>query len=450
MSSSAAIASAAIDAALMVRPVTESARVTDTQSPTLPADPGGPGAGAVRVETLDEAARRAGLVAGSRRSNVVALAVSLLAFVLLLVVGIASTLPSSWFASKLNQRLGVEQPAPYARVPASAQPVDDLIRLGDLGDAAAQYPPDGDIYFVTVMAPEQSLLSWLVGRDDPAVEFLTEEDVNGFRTPTQRRTLDLESMRTSEQVAQYVALQRLGYDVELVKGEVLIEAMVCLEGNADGTECLRWSPSDSVLDPGDKILEVDGVEIGTVDDLSGVLEGKSPGDVVVMRIERPGENQRTSELTVEVELTSSPDDPERTIVGFYPFDTASVELPFELDIDTASIGGPSAGLAFTLTLIDELTEGELTGGGGVAVTGTIDLEGNVGAIGGLRQKASAVAQAGVDLFIVPTDQGEADIEQARAAAGGGLEIVPVATLEEALAVLADHGGDPIPEAPAAD
>ena len=109
-------------------------------------------------------------------------------------------------------------------MPASAQPVDDLIRIGDLGDAAEQFPPEGDIYFVTVMAPAQTLLSWLVGRDNPAVEFLTDEDVNGFRTPTQRRTLDLASMRTSEQVAQYVALQRLGYDVELVPGEVLIDS----------------------------------------------------------------------------------------------------------------------------------------------------------------------------------------------------------------------------------
>jgi Lon-like protease len=424
--------------------------VTDTQTSTLPADPGDPGAAGVRAETIDEAAHRVGLVTAPRGLRWPAAGLTILTVVLLVAFGIASALPSGWFAEKTNQRLGVDQPAPYARVPASAQPVDDLIRIGDLGDAADQFPPAGDIYFVTVMAPEQSLLSWLVGRDDPAVEFLTEEDVNGFRTPTQRRTLDLESMRTAEQVAQFVALQRLGYDVNLVKGDVLIEAMVCLQSNEAGTECERWSPSDTVLDPGDKIIEVDGVAIGTVDDLSEVLDGKRPGDVVEMLIERPVNDRGSERLTVEVELTSSPDDPERTIVGFFPFDTASVELPFELDIDTESIGGPSAGLAFTLTLIDELTEGELTGGSDVAVTGTIDLEGNVGAIGGLRQKASAVAQAGVELFIVPADQGTDDIERARAAAGGDLEIVPVATLDEALAVLAEHGGDPIPAAPGAD
>lgn len=400
-----------------------------------------------RVETAAEAADRAGLRTAAPVHRWWAVPAVVVAIAALIGLSVAATLPSKWFAEKENRRLGVEQPAPFARVPASTQAVDDLIRMGDLDGKAQQYPPAGDIMMVTVMAPSQTLLSWLVGRAEPAVEFLTDEDKNGFRTPTQRRTLDLASMRTSEQVAQYVALQRLGYDVELVKGEVLIEAMVCLEADEDGSECLTWSPSDTVLDPGDRILSVDDEEIATVDDLSSILDGKQPGDVVTMQIQRPEQG----ELEVEVELTSSPDDPDRTIVGFFPFDTARVELPFDISIDPNGVGGPSAGLAFTLSVIDELTDGELTGGSSVAVTGTIDLEGTVGPIGGLRQKASAVAQSGVDVFIVPVAQGEEDIAAARAAAGDGLEIVPVATLDEALAVLAEHGGDPIPDpSPAAD
>jgi len=309
---------------------------------------------------------------------------------------------------------------------------------------AEQYPPSGDIYFVTVTEPEQSLLSWLIGRDDPAIEFLTTEEKYGVQTPQQRRTFALESMRTSEQVAQYIALQRVGFDVAVVPGDVLIRDMVCLVANEEGDECITWSPSDEVLDPGDRILEVAGEPIDGVEDLSRLLVEKSPGDRVEMKIDRPGEG----ELTVDVELTASPDDPARTIVGFYPFDTRRVELPFELDIDTGSIGGPSAGLAFTLTLIDELTPGELTGGGNVAVTGTMELDGTVGAIGGLRQKASAVAQAGVDVFIVPLAQGEEDIAAARRSGGDGLRIITVETLEDAIQVLESLGGDPIPPPPA--
>jgi PDZ domain-containing protein len=423
-----------------VMPATESARVTDTPTSTLPVDPVPDGVPPARTETEREAAARAGLRTSKRSHSWWAVTLTALSLLVLAAIAIASILPSGWFAEKENRRLGVEQPAEYARTPASAQPVDDLIRVGDLGDLAEQFPPTGDIYFVTVMSPEQSLLSWLVGRREPAIEFLTAEDVNGFRTPSQRRTLDLASMRTSEQVAQYVALKRIGYDVSIVPGDVLIEDMVCLEPSEDGNECVTWSPSDKVLDPGDRILAIDDEPIGTVDDLSAILEDKQPGDVVSMTIRRPEEG----ELTVDVELTASPDDPDRTIVGFYPFDTASVELPFELSIDTQSIGGPSAGLAFTLTLIDELTPGELTPPGGVAVTGTMALDGAVGPIGGLRQKASAVAQTGVDTFIVPAAQGEEDIAAAEKAAGKGLNIIPVSTLDEALAALEQLGGEPLP------
>ena len=358
------------------------------------------------------------------------------------MIALAAVLPSQWVASKENQRLGLEQGTPYARTPASAQPVDERIVFGDLGDLAEQYPPDGDVYFVTVTEPAQSALSWFVGRDEPAIQFLTSEEKFGVQTPQQRRRFALESMRTSEQVAQFVALQRVGFDVELVEGDVLIQDIVCLEPSEDGDECVTWSPSDDVLDPGDRILEVEGEEIDGVEDLSRLLAGLEPGDVVTMRIDRPD----AGELEVEVELTVSPTEPDRTIVGFFPFDTRRVELPFELDIDTGSIGGPSAGLAFTLTLIDELTPGELTGGRSVAVTGTIELDGTVGPIGGLRQKASAVAQTGVEVFIVPAAQSEADIEAARLAGGDDLIIITVATLEEALEALEALGGDPLPPA----
>ncbi len=420
--------------------------MTNTQDPTLLASPAGPPPGP-RYETRAEAASRAGLKVASRLHRWWALPAAVLALAALLAIPVAGVIPSKVVAEKQNVRLGVDQATPFARTPASAQPVAERITFGDLGDGVEQYPPTGDFYFVTVTEPEQSVLSWLIGRDDPAIQFLTREEKYGVQTPQQRRTFALESMRSSEQVAQYVALQRLGFDVAVVPGDVLIEAMVCLAPNDDGTECVTWSPSDSVLDPGDRIVEVDGEAIDGVEDLSRIVRGKQPGDVVPMKIERSDEAGKQVEIEVQVELTESPEEPGRTIVGFYPFDTRRVELPFELDIDTGSIGGPSAGLAFTLTLIDELTPGELTGGGRVAVTGTINLDGTVGPIGGLRQKASAVAQAGVRVFIVPLAQGEDDIAAARRSGGDDLEIITVETVEDAIAALERLGGAPIPPPP---
>lgn len=423
--------------------------MTDTQTSTLPTQEAPSSPRRPRVETSREAAERAGLRLPSRRHRWWTVPLVALSALILVAVAVASVAPSEWVASKPEPRTGEEVPTPFARTPASAQPVKDRIVFGALPEEAAQYPPEGDVYFVTVTEPSQSVLSWLLGREHPAIEFLTFEEKFGVQTPQQRRTFALEFMRTSEQVAQFVALQRVGFDVVVVPGDVLIEAMVCLEANDDNSECVRWSPSDETLDPGDRIISVEGEDVDGVEDLGRILAGYEPGDVVDMTIERPNADGSFTSLDVEVELTASPDDPERTIVGFFPFDTRRVELPFELDIDTGSIGGPSAGLAFTLTLIDELTPGELTGGGRVAVTGTIELDGSVGAIGGLRQKASAVAQTGVDTFIVPAAQGEGDLQAAREAVRDEVEIIPVATLDEALAALERLGGDPIPPPPEA-
>lgn len=336
-------------------------------------------------------------------------------------------------------------PAPYAIVPASAQPVDDRISFGEL-EGVAQVDEDrqGDLLFVTVSEPPQSLLSAWAGSGRPDFTPLTHEEKFGGATPAQQQSVSIQMMRTAEQVAQFVALRAVGFaDTELVPGEVVVEQVLCLED--DGQRCTRFAPADDELDPGDKLLRADGIELDTVDDLSTALADNEPGDTVSIEIQRAGE---PDPRTVEVELIAAPDGSGRTIVGFYPFDTASVSLPFELDIDTGSIGGPSAGLAFTLTLIDELSAGDLTGGADVAVTGTIGVEGQVGAIGGLPQKVSAVRQLGIDTFVVPAGQSEASLAAAREIAGDDVELIPVATLDEALAALRDRGGDPVEPYPA--
>lgn len=367
-------------------------------------------------------------------------AVGLLA---LAAIGVASLVPSSLVSSKENERTGEMDPTPYALTPASADPVNDRIVFGELPDDVNRYDPENSFVFVTVTAPNQSALSWLAGRNDPAVDFLTSEDKFGARTPSQRREFNLQMMRSAEQEAQYVALTKLGFDVEITAGDVIVQDVLCKVPSDDGGECEEWFPSDEQIDPADRIIEADGVRLDSVDDLSAVLANKEPGDEIDLLIQRPGE----SEETVTVELSASPDDPDRTIIGFVPFDTRAINLPFEVDIDTGDIGGPSAGLAFTLALIDELSPGALTGDENVAVTGTINLNGEVGAIGGLAQKVSAVHQRGVRVFLVPASQSELKTPEGRQlledAGRGEVEIVPVATLDEALAALEKLGGDPL-------
>lgn len=360
----------------------------------------------------------------------------------LVVVCVTSVLPSSLVAEKENRRTGAVEATPYAMTPASADPVNDRIEFGDLPDGTERYETDHSFVFVTVTSPSQSILSWLAGRHDPAIDFLTAEDKYGVRTPSQRRELNLQMMRTAEQEAQYVALTTLGYDVEITAGDVIVQDVLC-KVPGDGGQCAEWFPSDEQIDPADQILSADGVDLESVEDLSAVLADKQPGDEVELVIQRPGEGR----MTVTVELSAAPDDPERTIVGFIPFDTRAISLPFEVDIDTGDIGGPSAGLAFTLALIDELSPGDLTGPHDVAVTGTISLDGSVGAIGGLTQKVSAVHQRGVRYFLVPASQAElsdpARMQRLIDAGRGEVEIIPVASLDEALAALEALGGDPL-------
>jgi PDZ domain-containing protein len=143
----------------------------------------------------------------------------------------------------------------------------------------------------------------------------------------------------------------------------------------------------------------------------------------------------------------SPDDPNRVIIGFVPSDTRSVRVPFDVKISTAGIGGPSAGLAFTLSLLDELTPGNLMGRGRVVATGTINEDGSVGAIGALEQKAVAVKDAGGTLFLVPAGQSASEMKAARDAVGNSVTIVQVGTVEEALVQLAKNGGEGLPAPP---
>lgn len=320
----------------------------------------------------------------------------------------------------------------YQAAPGTAQAV--LARLSVVD--ATTFEPEESVLFVTASGSELTGLQAIVGWIDPVVDVLTCEQRFGECDPELERQIGLGAMATSKQIAEYVAFARAGYDVELLPGPAQV-------GSFSPDTCPDDAPPQracNVLEVGDTILSVDGTPTPVLDDLSPTLEGRSPGEVVTLRIlpARGGD-----ERDVEVELMTAPDDPERTIIGFIPRDTRTVQVPYDVEIDTDRIGGPSAGLAFTLALIDVLTPGELTGGVRVAATGTIDDNGNVGAIGALPQKADAVRRAGATVFLVPASQDAGELERARQVAGPGVELIPVATLDEALQVLEDLGGDPV-------
>ena len=293
-----------------------------------------------------------------------------------------------------------------------------------------RYKTSSPILFVTAYGSKLSALDALVGVLDPDVDVLNREEKFGAITPGEQRRLGFQAMASAKQIAEYVALNRLGYDVSIAYGKLIIERLVCEDAPRPLSACLQ-------LNPGDTITAFDGIEIPTLSDLMPIIADYSPGDVIEVTITP---HKKSESVTKKIELMVSPDDPDRTIIGVWPADTRTVDLPFEVDIDTDSIGGPSAGLSFTLALLDELTAGELTGGVKVAATGTIDGDESVGAIGALRQKTVAVKASGATVFFVPSAQTPEELSAARRVAGSKLRIVPVANLGEALKVLEELGG----------
>jgi len=315
--------------------------------------------------------------------------------------------------------------------PGSAEPVAN--RLEFTKEALAhvtRYPSTNSVLFVTAFGGQLSALETFVGSIDADVDVQSFEERFGKSTPGTQQQLGFQSMTTAKQIAEYVAFTKLGLDASFELGSVVVEEVVCLDIPVTLSACKQ-------LLPGDTLTVFEGKAIPTLAELAPLMEGYEPGDIVTIGVIP---HMATEPEDRRVQLIESPDEPGRTIIGFIPADTRTVVLPFEVSIDTDRIGGPSAGLAFTLALLDELTPGDLFGGVKVAATGTMNEDETVGAIGALPQKAVAVKAAGAKLFIVPKSQSPEELAAVRAVLGSAVKLVTVENLDEALALLESLGG----------
>ncbi|PPJ13892.1 PDZ domain-containing protein [Nocardia nova] len=193
-------------------------------------------------------------------------------------------------------------------------------------------------------------------------------------------------------------------------------------------------PAKAVLQKGDELVSVNGKPIATSKDVIDAVQGAAPGTTIPMVIRRGG-----AEQTVEVKLGARPDDSNKAYLGVTPQQVPAG--PLQVDFNLADIGGPSAGLMFSLALVDKLSPGELNGGRFVAGTGTIDPQGKVGPIGGIQYKMIAARDAGAETFLVPAD----NCNEARQRTPEGLKLVKVDTLTAAVQSLDDiNAGRPAP------
>lgn len=364
------------------------------------------------------------VVPPSLRAQVVAIPFVTIAFILIVTVLVAMVWPM--------QR--------YETAPGRAEFVGS--RLSVAGDQVVVYPPERGVRFVTALGTELNPLQAFMGWIDPFVNVLTCEERFGDCNPTQSRQVQLGAMANAKEIAAYVALSYLGFDTTFQEGPAQVAGF-------DPSVCPEDAPSQracQVLAVGDVITSIDvgdgPIEVDVISKLSEALKNAQAGDIATLEVTPLTNNGPGIPTNIEVELIQSPDDASRTLIGFSARDTRTVQLPFTVNFDTDDIGGPSAGLSFTVALIDSLTKGELIPSQGVAVTGTIQDDGSVGAIGALVQKSIAVKKSGAKIFLVPTAQGPDDIAAAQAAVGDAVKIVPVATLGEALEALVNFGGEP--------
>ena len=185
------------------------------------------------------------------------------------------------------------------------------------------------------------------------------------------------------------------------------------------------SPADGIVQAGDQILTVDGQDVSTPAEVGELVREREVGDTVVLEVlrsEEPGAEptQETLEVVTAVNPTAQAEDPQASPQAYLGIVVGiAYRAPFDIEFGDSNVGGPSAGMMFSLGIIDMLTDDQLNGGQHVAGTGTIDPEGNVGPIGGIQQKLVGAKRAGATLFVAPQDNcDDVEGEHPRWADGG--------------------------------
>ena len=302
-------------------------------------------------------------------------------------------------------------PLPVVAIePGTAVPVPPRVNV-----AAPVQPVHGQLLLTTVRLAEPSAVRAVVDWLDRQADLVPRQAVipPGVDEPeyfaAQERVF-----RESAQVAAAVGLREAGYPVEVSGGGVRISAVI------------PGSPAAGKLREGDVVTAVDGRPVRVASDLVEATSRARAGDEVTVEVRRGDEIHRYAIRLARVSELGRPAlGVALSTLGF------DVKLPFAVEVDQGRIGGPSAGLMLALTVYDLIDPLDLARGRTIAGTGTIDVAGHVGAVGGVPQKVAAAKEAGAELFLVPAEEAK----QAREAAGKGLKVASVETFDDAVAAL---------------
>jgi len=317
--------------------------------------------------------------------------------VLLLVVAALWVLPSS----------------EYIFLPDRAHPVAPLVTV-----QGGHNPARGSVYFVDVIVRKATLLERLFGGLHKGADLFPASEIDPPGTNSAERTeIDLEDMHRSQQIAAAVALKALGRKVVLRPIGALVEDV------EDGL------PAAGKLEPDDVIIAVNGKQVTTPAQVSAATKKGKIGGIVRFTIRRNGKT------LLETMHTAAGTNPRRAIVGILLEPATDIHLPIRVSIDAGNVGGPSAGLAFALEVMEKLGR-NVVHGHKIAATGEIFPDGSIGPIGGIKQKVIGAREAGVDAFLVPAGENARDARKD----ADGLRIIAVQNFQQALHALATLSG----------
>ncbi|WP_070120212.1 SepM family pheromone-processing serine protease [Bacillus marinisedimentorum] len=303
----------------------------------------------------------------------------------------------------------------YVSYPGMAKELDPIIEVTD------GYEEEGAFMLTTVRMGQANILQYVWAKFNKYQHLYPEEVIRPEgETDDEYMNRQLHMMDSSKEAAMVVAYNQAGKEVNIEYNGVYV--MGTIEG----------MPAEEILQAGDRIHMLDGKQFDSSEQMIEQVSGMEPGEEVAITIERKGK-----EMTVDVPLAKFPDNPEKTGMGISLVTDRAVTVDPEVTIKTDEIGGPSAGLMFSLEIYNQLTDTDYTKGYEIAGTGSIDYDGNVGPIGGIQQKIVAADKAGADVFFAPNENGEKDSNYELAVKAAEdidteMRIVPVDTFSDAL------------------
>lgn len=326
----------------------------------------------------------------------------------LLLVAILGVTVMAWVPSSYV----VRQPGSTYDTLGSVTIDDEEVELIEIPGETV-YPTEGSLRLLTVgvVGSRRTPVPWLdIVRAwfDPSKSVIpTDLAYPMGQTVKESKEQNKLLMLKSQQAAEAAALIELGYEIPTV---ITVR------------EIVPGSPADGRIEVGEQILAVNGVPLADVENLQATVTDSGVTTPIGLTLVRDG-SQRQISLTPAAGFASQP------IIGVTV--KTSYDFPFEVNIQLENVGGPSAGMMFALGIIDKLTPGAMTGGEEIAGTGTVSASGNVGPIGGIRQKLYGATAAGADWFLAP----ERNCDDVVGHIPVGLTVFSVATLEDALAAV---------------